>query len=944
MRLRLPFRSFVRWFPVVLACTAAAAAERPIRVGVETHSEPLAFLDAKGEPTGFTAELLQAMARKGDFEPVIVRGYWTQIRHDFDAGKIDALANVNITEDRRAVMDFSISHAYLHGIIYLRGDHAPIRETADLAGQKLAVLKGSVTDYTAAANHGWGATVTTFTSVPAALKAVESGTCDAALLMLPLTRGTDDYGLHRAYLGDITFQYYFAVHKGDTATLARINEALAAVRSDGEFDRLWSKWIGPIAPHPIRLGDLRPYFLPIALVLIVVAALFGWQRRIVTKVRAQARALQESEARFRSTFEGAGVGMALVDATGRIMRTNARLQAMLGYTDAECAQLTFMAITAPEDLVKDQGLYQELVAGQRDSYQIEKRYLRKDGRVIWGHLTVSIVKDEKGKMQYAVGMVEDITEHKRTQDALGHTQERLQAILDHSPALLSLKNLEGRYLLTNRLFNEKHQRTGASIIGLTTRDLFLPSEAEIRENHDRLVVEKGVPLTLEEQSVENGLPRTYLSVKFPLRDAEGTIYGIGSVDTDITDYQQLQTQLVQAQKMDAFGQLAGGIAHDFNNILAVLMMQLGMLGMDPPQPPPLATKVKNLELITQKAARLTRQLLTFSRREAVDVRPMDLNKTLVEVFKMLGRILGEHIELRLDHRERPMWINADAGMMEQILMNLAVNARDAMPDGGRLVVDTVAVEFDEASTTETRRAGKFVCLTVTDTGTGMDAATLKRIFEPFFTTKEVGKGTGLGLATVYGIVKQHSGWVEVESVPGKGSTFRVYLPAIDSPDKNHTNPGLLPATGGRERILIVEDDDAVREISAMCLAQAGYEVVATPNAVEALKKWEEHAQRFDLLITDMVMPGRMNGLKLGTTLKEMKSTLKVIIISGYSQEAADSRTPFTQLGTYLNKPIDRVTLLNAVRKSLDGSDPQRRGFPLVAPQAGRYPCCTQMQW
>ena len=915
--MRLLGRNKVRWFALLLAGALTATAGHPIRVGVELNAEPLSFLDAQGHPTGFSAELLQEMTRHGDFKAEIVQGYWTHILKDFNEGKIDALANVNITDERRGVMDFSISHAYMHGILYLRQDHKPIRNTADLAGRKIAVLKGSVTYYTAGAHHGWGAEIVHYPTVTDALTAVEKGECDAALLMLPLAKGTDDHGLKSVFLGDITFRFYFAVHKGDADTLARLNEALAAVRSDGEFDRLWSKWIGPIGPHPIRLGDLRPYFLPIAFVLLAVAGLFAWQRRMLTKVSAQARALQESEERFRSTFEGAGIGMALVDNVGRLMRTNARLQKMLGYTDTEFAQVTFMSITAPEDLEKDTGLYQELVAGKRDSYQIEKRYIRRDGHVIWGHLTVSIVKGTDDKMQYAVGMVEDITEHKRTADALNLTQERLQAILDHSPALLYLKNLEGRYLLTNRLFNEKYKRIGTSMIGMTARDLFSPAEAAYRENHDRLVVEKGAPITLEEQNEENGVMRTYLAVKFPLRDAEGKIYGIGGVDTDITEYQLLQSQLVQAQKMDAFGQLAGGIAHDFNNILAVLMMQIGLLALEPDLPQPLLAKLRNLELITQKAARLTRQLLTFSRREAVSIQPMDLNQTLSEVFKMLGRILGEHIELRLEHRGTPMWINADAGMMEQIVMNLAVNARDAMADGGRLVVDTAAVEFDAASATETRRVGKFVCLIVTDTGHGMDAATLKRIFEPFFTTKEVGKGTGLGLATVYGIVKQHGGWVEVESAVGKGSTFRVYLPAVDPPDGTRSSFDVPTTQGGLERILIVEDDEAVREITAICLEQAGYKVVSTPNALEALKQWEEHGQRFDLLITDMVMPGRMNGLKLATTLKEMKSSLKVIIISGYSHEAANSRRPFTEIGAYLTKPIDRLTLLTTVRRSLD---------------------------
>ncbi len=906
------------WFPLLLLCVLTAPAAAPVlRIGVERNSAPLSFRDAKDQPTGFSAELIQEMTKHGDFQAKVVSNYWATILRDFQAGKLDALANVNITDERRATMDFSISHAYLHGIVYLRRDHAPIVKTADFIGLKLAVLEGSVTFYTAQEHQGWGATIRGFDSVPAMLVAVEKGECDAALLMLPLAKEVDDHGLRSQFLDDIIYQFYFAVHKGDTETLARLNEALATVRHNGQFDRLWSKWIGPIEPHPIRLADLRPYLLPMMLALIAVAALFVWQRRVLARVSAQARALQESEARFRSTFDNAGTGMALVSTAGQLLQTNAIFQKMMGYSAAECAELTFMDITHPEDLEKDVMLYREVLAGKRDTYQVEKRYIQKNGGLIWGHLTVSPVKGPDGKMQYAVGMVEDITEHKRIEDALHLTQERLQAILDHSPAMIYVKNLEGRYLLTNRLFNEKYQHGGASMIGMMIRDLVPPAVAELRESHDRLVVEKGAPITMEERSEENGVIKTYLAVKFPLRDAHGKIYAIGGVDTDITEYQLLQTQFVQAQKMDAFGQLAGGIAHDFNNILAVFMIQLSLLAADTSLPAATVEKLRGLEDITQKAARLTRQLLMFSRREATDMQPMDLNQALIDVFKMLGRILGEHIDLRVRNRGLPMWINADAGMIEQVVMNLAVNARDAMPNGGQLTVDTELAIFDASSATDNRRPGRFVCLTVADTGHGMDATTLKRIFEPFFTTKEVGKGTGLGLATVYGIVKQHGGWVEVESAVGKGSVFRVYLPAVERPVGSASGFDVPEARGGRERIMIVEDDDAVREISTMCLEQVGYNVVAVPNAIEGLKQWQEQGQRFDMLITDMVMPGGMSGLKLATMLKEMKSALKVIIISGYSPEASDSRTPFTKVGTYLSKPIDRLTLLNTVRRSLD---------------------------
>ena len=908
-------------FPLALVCAVAATAapeKMHLRVGVGENARPLSFIDTNKQLSGFTPALLQEVAREENLELEIVASNWTYILQEFRAGRIDVLANVAVDQERLGYMDFSISHAYVHASVAYRSDHAPIKNTADFAGKTIGALTGGLPYNDAAAHHGWGATLRGFPTFEATLDAVRKGDCDAALFLAHLSGPVpNDRGLRSGFVGDLIYRLHFAVHKGDTATLARLNEALAIVRQSGTFDRLWEKWLGPTEPHPIRLVDLGPYFLPLSLGLLVVLALFVWQRRMLNQMARQDKALRESENRFRSTFDNAGVGMALVDLRGRPTRSNPIFQRMIGYTEEEIGRMTFGEFTHPDDLKADLKLYEELMSGKRDSYQMEKRYIRKDGQVIWGHLTVSVVKNAEGQPLHAVGMVEDVTDKKQIEDALRQSQQSLQAILDHSPALIYVKNLDGRYLLTNRLFNEKFKRTAETLKGMTIRDIVAPAEAEMRTAHDRLVVERGAPISMEEQSEEEGGPRTYLAVKFPLRDAQGKIYAIGGVDTDITEYKALQVQFAQAQKMDAFGQLAGGIAHDFNNMLAVLMMQLNLLATRADLPADMGAKFRNLEEITLRAARLTRQLLMFSRREAVSIQDVDLNQVLTNVLKMLDRVLGEHIDLVFNHRRGPMWINADTGMMEQVIMNLCVNARDAMAGGGRLTIDTKIVEFGPTTSGENRRPGQFACLSVCDTGHGMDEGTLKRIFEPFFTTKEVGKGTGLGLATVYGIVKQHNGWVEVESTVGKGSTFYVYLPALDQSKSPQADAAVPEIQGGPERILIVEDDVAVREISALCLQQVGYDVVVAENAIQGLKIWEEQGYRFDLLLTDMVMPGGMSGLQLAKQLKQTKHTLKVIFMSGYSAEAASSRTPFGDIGKYIAKPIDRKMLLSTVRQCLN---------------------------
>jgi two-component system cell cycle sensor histidine kinase/response regulator CckA len=407
---------------------------------------------------------------------------------------------------------------------------------------------------------------------------------------------------------------------------------------------------------------------------------------------------------------------------------------------------------------------------------------------------------------------------------------------------------------------------------------------------------------------------------FPVRNASGQVERIVGIARDITEYLQLKDQLRHSQKMEAIGQLAGGIAHDFNNILAVIILQAELAATADDLPGEVGDSLKQIRFAADRAANLVRQLLLFSRKQMMQARNLDLNGLVTHLARMIQRIIGENVHLQLHLHPAPLITCADAGMLDQVLMNLAVNARDAMPGGGPLLIQTgeKIMDGDWARLHPGAAPGRYVCLAVSDTGTGIPKQMMPRIFEPFFTTKEPGKGTGLGLATVFGIVKQHGGLIEVDSEPGRGSTFRVFLPASQAAPESLASAEPFRPCGGTETILLVEDDEAVRLFTSAMLKRKGYHVLEAPNGVQALKLWEEHRACVSLLLTDLVMPAGVNGQELASRLQQDKPQLKVIFTSGYSAEIAGRQTEFNLGENFLQKPCPPRELLQTIRRSLDG--------------------------
>jgi PAS domain S-box-containing protein len=426
----------------------------------------------------------------------------------------------------------------------------------------------------------------------------------------------------------------------------------------------------------------------------------------------------------------------------------------------------------------------------------------------------------------------------------------------------------------------------------------------------------------------------------PLFDAAGRIDGMVVTVEDITERLTLEAQLRQSQKMESVGQLAAGVAHDINNILTVIQGHAGLLLNSTPPNADSVRSLKQISAASERAATFVRQLLTFSRKQIFRSKILDLNTVLQNLGNMLPRMLGEDVVLENRFQTNLPHIEADTGMIEQIVMNLAVNARDAMPKGGKLLITTSAAEIGAAYARQhpEARSGWFVCLAVTDTGCGMDHKVMQRLFEPFFTTKEVGKGTGLGLATIYGMVKQHMGWIEVQSEIGVGSTFKVFLPVAGEIRNVSAAPVVEPepVQGGKETILVVEDETGLLELVRNVLQGYHYRVLAATSGVEALQVWEEHNGKVDLLLTDLIMPGGMTGNDLAARLRKQKPELKVIYTSGYSSELAGKDSTQNDC-VFIAKPYLPLQLAQAVRKCLDAPSEGPNGGGPLAPDAAPAP-------
>jgi PAS domain S-box-containing protein len=628
--------------------------------------------------------------------------------------------------------------------------------------------------------------------------------------------------------------------------------------------------------------------------------------------------LQESEERYRLLFENNPNPMWVYDlqTLAFLAVNNAAIQ-HYGYSREEFFAMTIKDIRPPEDVPA----LIERVARVPQGFGVAGtwRHRKRDGTIIDVDITGHTVTF--GWRSAELILVRDVTDHKRAEQAIRASEERFQVFMNNSPAVAFMKDEEGRHLYVNEPFARCFGRPQREWIGKLDIELWPADVAKQLRENDLLVMAGDHVVELEEMvPTPDGKPHYWLVFKFPFRDPSGqkVLAGMG---IDTTDRKRLEVQLRQAQKMEAIGQLAGGVAHDFNNLLTVISGYSELLQHHLSHDEPLRRQAEQIKIAGDRASALTRQLLAFSRQQVLRPVVLDLNVVVTNLLQMLPRLIGEHIELKTALDPQPTFVKTDPGQLEQVLLNLAINARDAMPGGGTLTTETSHVALDEAACGRlgTILPGLYVQLTVRDTGCGMDAATQARIFEPFFTTKDLGKGTGLGLATVYGIVTQSHGAISVNSAPGRGASFAVYFPTSEcrseSPKDGTTS---LEPESGWETVLVVEDQTGVRGFVRNLLMLNGYRVLEAADGSEALRICRQHPGEIQLVVTDLVMPG-MSGRELVERITNEQPAIKVLYMSGYTDDSV-VHTGVAQAGlAFLQKPFSPTMFTHKVREVLDGT-------------------------
>ena len=651
------------------------------------------------------------------------------------------------------------------------------------------------------------------------------------------------------------------------------------------------------------------------------------EREAADRRRAEL-ARQRSDERFRRSFENSAIGMVMTDCRGCFLEANAHFCWMVGYTSDELLDMSMAEITHPDDQAMCQDAMNKVLSGKLSSVRFEQRYRHRDGRLLWASVSSSLLDHDHQGKPLCISHIQDITERKMADDALRESEQCYQDLFNSITDIIFTHDMEGRLLTINQAGIDTLGYPRDHLVGKPIKTFILPSYHEKFYSHYMTGIEANGHVSGTTSFVNRDGNERYLEYTSVLvKGSDGESYVSGSC-REVTErilaereLRQVEEQLMQSQKMEAVGTLASGIAHDFNNILQAIRGYLDIIAIKWGPATRTHQQLQQIDHLVDRAAKLVRGLLTFGRKMEAELKPVDLNQEIKRTVQLLERTIPKMIQIETDLAPDIKLIKGDANQLEQVLMNLGANARDAMPEGGRLIIATRNYQGEPATSRKPLSSGPegYVLLTVSDTGHGMNKETVSQIFNPFFTTKDVSQGTGLGLSTVFGIIKEHGGEITCESRPGQGTTFHILLPALATneypEDVRPSNNSSLPR--GEELILVVDDEQSIRETVTGALAIHGYQVITANNGEQALDIFADRRDEIALVILDLGMPG-MGGIACLRRMQAADPQVKVLVASGYIEGTLQQEDINAQTVDFLPKPYRMETMVTKVREMLDG--------------------------
>jgi two-component system cell cycle sensor histidine kinase/response regulator CckA len=625
---------------------------------------------------------------------------------------------------------------------------------------------------------------------------------------------------------------------------------------------------------------------------------------------------------FRIAFERSAEGIAITMPSGEHLHANKAFCDFVGYSAEELRNRRMLDLTHPDDRPRASAARDRLVRGELTQVSWERRFIHKSGLTFWALVNTTLVRDADNDPAYFISQIIDISDRKMAEDAVRAAENRLRALIGAMRDAIVVLDRAGRYVDVAPSATDVLHRAPADLLGRRLHDVFPSAQADAFQAAVEQALQTRSPVEMAYDLDVRG-ERCWFDSTFLPQAGDRVVWITRDATSRRRTEQALresEEQLRQAQKMEAVGQLAGGIAHDFNNLLMAIMSNAELAAGDISESSPVAGYVDEIKNASRRARSLTQQLLAFSRRQMLQPVVLDLNSVVTESQLMIRRLMGATIAMEVKLSPDLGHVRADPGQLSQVLINLAVNARDAMPQGGRLTISSTNIEISRRDASKPGlKEGSYAALVVRDTGSGMTEDVRSRVFEPFFTTKPPGQGTGLGLSTAYGIVKQSGGYIDVESAPSAGTTFTVLLPQAAEAVSATAAPAVVEnMTPMHGTILLVEDEAAVRDATRRMLGRHGFTVIEAANGVDAMDIWERQNQSIDIVLTDVVMPS-MGGADLVRSLRQRRPNIRVVFMSGYTQGALDISEIDESTTRFLNKPFTYDQLLETLQALLQNS-------------------------